>query len=326
MKARKYMYTVGIDLGGTNIAAGICDSDLNLIIKGSVPTMASREPELIVKDMAALVDSLLQKAGISYSEIAYAGIAAPGSVNPETGVVEYSNNIQMSNFPICDIFKTYSKIQKVYIANDANAAALGEALAGAAKGADVSVMITLGTGVGGGVVIGGKIFAGGVNFSGTELGHTVLVSGGRQCTCGRRGCFEAYASASALISMTKEVMTELELKKINSSLFDIASRSGKVSARTAFDAMRAGDPYGKALVDKYIAYLAAGITNIINIFQPEIITIGGGVSNEKETLVAPLREIVSSEQYTRGQAVKTKIAVASLGNDAGIVGAAGLGR
>ena len=185
------MYTVGIDLGGTNIAVGICDENLNIVVKGSVPTLAARDPELIVKDMAALVDSLVEKAGISYSEISYAGIAAPGSVNSDTGVVEYSNNIQMSDFPMCDIFKKYSPIKEVYIANDANAAALGEALAGSAKGAGVALMITLGTGVGGGVIMNGKIFAGGVNFSGTELGHTVLVSGGRQCTCGRRGCWEA---------------------------------------------------------------------------------------------------------------------------------------
>ena len=201
------MYTVGIDLGGTNIAAGICDSNLNIVIKGSVPTKAEREPELIVKDMAALVDSLANEAGIPYSEIEYAGIAAPGSVNPDTGVVEYSNNIRMFDFPICELFKKYSPIKSVYITNDANAAALGEALAGAAKGAGVAVMITLGTGVGGGVVMNGKIFAGGVNYSGTELGHTVIVSGGRQCTCGRRGCWEAYSSATALSNMTKEKMT-----------------------------------------------------------------------------------------------------------------------
>ena len=208
------MYTVGIDLGGTNIAAGICDENLGIVIKGSVPTNAARDNELIVKDMAALVDKLAKEAGISASEISYVGIAAPGSVNSDTGVIEYSNNIQMSNFPMCDIFKKYSPIKEVYIANDANAAALGEALAGAAKGAGVSVMITLGTGVGGGVIMNGKIFAGGINHSGTELGHTVLVSGGRQCTCGRRGCWEAYSSATALSKMTKEKMTELSLKGI----------------------------------------------------------------------------------------------------------------
>ena len=320
------MYTVGIDLGGTNIAAGICDESLNLIIKGSVPTHAHRAPELIVKDMAALVDSLCQKAGISASEISYAGIAAPGSINPSTGVVEYSNNIQMSDFPICEIFKKYSPIKKVYIANDANAAALGEALAGAAKGAEVAVMITLGTGVGGGVVIGGKIFAGGANFSGTELGHTVLVSGGRQCTCGRRGCWEAYSSATALSKMTKEKMTELEYKGIKSLMHGMARPDGSVSARVAFAAMKEGDVYAKQVCDEYIHYLAEGITNMINIFQPNVLCIGGGVCNEKEYLTVPLIEIVERDQYTRTNPNKTKVVTATLGNDAGIIGAASLGR
>ena len=320
------MFTVGIDLGGTNIAAGICDENLNIVVKGSVPTLAARDPELIIKDMAALVDSLIAEAGLSHSDISYAGIAAPGSINPETGVVEYSNNIQMSDFPICDIFRKYSPIKNIYIANDANAAALGEALAGAAKGAGVAVMITLGTGVGGGVIMNGKIFAGGLNHSGTELGHTVLVSGGRQCTCGRRGCFEAYCSASALTDMTKEKMHELKLKGIPSLLFDFAERDGRVSARTAFSAKNGGDKYGAELVNEYIKNLAAGITNIINIFQPETVCIGGGVSGERDNLIIPLAAIVNADQYTRTNKSKTVIKVASLGNNAGIVGAAGLGR
>ena len=320
------MYTVGIDLGGTNIAVGICDSDLNIVIKGSVPTKAEREPELIVKDMAALVDKLASDAGIPYSEIEYVGIAAPGSINSDTGVVEYSNNIQMSDFPICDIFKKYSPLQRVYIANDANAAALGEALAGAAKGAGVAVMITLGTGVGGGVIMNGKIFAGGVNFSGTELGHTVLVSGGRQCTCGRRGCWEAYSSATALSKMTKEKMTELKLKGIPSLMHGMERPDGSVSARVAFSAMKDGDPYAKEVCDEYIHYLAEGITNMINIFQPHVLCIGGGVCNEKEHLTTPLIKIVEQDQYTRNSKSKAKIVTATLGNDAGIIGAASLGR
>ena len=320
------MYTVGVDLGGTNIAVGICDEELNIIIKDSVPTHADRDSELIVKDMADLVSRLAQKAGIPYSEIAYVGIAAPGSINSETGVVEYSNNIKMSDFPMCEIFKKYSPIKEVYIANDANAAALGEALAGAAKGAGVAVMITLGTGVGGGVVIGGKIFAGGVNCCGTELGHTVLVSGGRQCTCGRRGCWEAYSSATALSKMTKEKMTELELKGIPSLMHGMEKPDGSVSARVPFNAMKQGDPYAKEVCDEYIRYLAEGITNMINIFQPHVLCIGGGVCNEKEYLTVPLIEIVERDQYTRTNPNKTKIVTATLGNDAGIIGAASLGR
>ena len=320
------MYTIGVDLGGTNIAVGICDENLNIIEKASVPTGAERSGELIVKDMANLAARLINKRGLSLDDIEYVGIAAPGSINSKTGIVEYANNLPFSDFPIADIFKSFLPVKKVLIANDANAAALAESLVGSAKGTKTSVMITLGTGVGGGVVLDGKIFAGGINESGTELGHVVIQKGGRQCSCGRRGCWETYSSATGLTLSTKEKMTELKLKGIDSLLFSEAEKEGRVSARTAFNAMRGGDKYGKELVDEYIDYLATGITDMINIFQPEVLSIGGGVCNEKEYLTKPLIEIVNKDQYTRGNAHKTKIVTAVLGNDAGIIGAAGLGK
>ena len=318
------MYTIGVDLGGTNIAVGLCDESLKMIDKGSVPTLADREGELIVRDMANLAAEIIKRNGLTVNDIASVGIATPGAANSKTGVVEYANNLPFLNFPIAEIFKKYLPVEKVLIANDANAAALGEALAGAAKGTKNSVMITLGTGVGGGVIIDGKIFDGGINCAGAELGHIVIVAGGRQCSCGRRGCWEAYSSATGLSRMTKEKMNELKLKGISSLLFDEAEKDGKVSARTAFNAMKRGDKHGAMVVDEYIKYLAEGITNIINIFQPEILTIGGGVCNEKEYLTGPLLEIVESEQYTRNNMNKTKVVTAVLGNDAGIIGAAGL--
>ena len=320
------MYTIGVDLGGTNIAVGLCDENLNIIDKGSVPTLADRDGESIVKDMAMLAKSIIEKNGVSLEEVAYVGIATPGTANAKTGVVEYANNLPFLNFPIAEIFKKYLPVKEVLIANDANAAALAEALAGAAKGTKNSVMITLGTGVGGGVIINGKIFDGGVNCAGAELGHIVIVAGGRQCSCGRRGCWEAYSSATGLTNMTKEKMTELKIKNIPSLLFDETEKEGKTSARTAFNAMRGGDVYGAQLVKEYIEYLAEGITNIINIFQPEVLSIGGGVCNEKEYLTKPLIEIVEREQYTRTNPNKAKIVTAVLGNDAGIIGAAGLGK
>ncbi len=320
------MYTIGVDLGGTNIAVGICDEEFNIVDKASVPTLPNREGKLIVKDMAALAKELIDRNNLTLSDIHSVGIAAPGSVDPDNGVVEYSNNIPFKDFPVADIFKEFLPVEHVYVANDANAAALGEALRGAAAGTCSSVMITLGTGVGGGVIIDKKIYAGGVNYAGAELGHTVICVGGRQCSCGRRGCWEAYSSATALTAMTREKMEELELKGIPSLLFDEAEAEGKVSARTAFNAMKRGDKYGQVLVDDYISYLAVGITNMINIFQPEILSIGGGVCNEGDTLVKPLIDIVSCCQYTRNNSNKTKIVIAKLGNDAGIIGAAGLGK
>ena len=235
------MYILGIDLGGTNIAIGLCNEKLEIIDKDSVPTRAEREGEEIVRDMAELCKTLVKRNGLKETDIARVGIAAPGSIDDVNGIVEYSNNIKMQNFPICEIFKKYFPAEKVYIANDANAAALAEDLAGAAKGSRVSLMLTLGTGVGGGVIMNHKIYAGSVNSGGTELGHTVICAGGRHCSCGRRGCLEAYASATALTKMTKEKMEELEIKSIPSKLFEVAEKEGKVSARTAFDAMRLGD-------------------------------------------------------------------------------------
>lgn len=320
------MYTIGIDLGGTNIAVGLCDKNLNIIEKASVPTGAERDGKEIVRDMAALAEKLIKKNGLSLDDIDCVGIATPGSANEDTGVVEYANNLPFRDFPIAMIFQSFLPVKRVLIANDANAAALGEALAGVAKDTKNSVMITLGTGVGGGVIIDGHIFAGGLNFSGTELGHTVICVGGNQCSCGRRGCWEAYSSATALINMTKAKMRELELKGIPSAMFELEKKHGKVSGRTAFDAMRLGDKHATDVVNTYIEYLAAGIANMINIFQPEVLSIGGGISNEKDYLLKPLAELVNLEQYTRDNAVKCKLAIAALGNDAGIIGAAGLGR
>lgn len=320
------MYTIGVDLGGTNIAIGLCDGDLNIIDKGSVPTGADRDGDSIVKDMAALAAAIIERNGLTVADIEYVGIATPGIANSKTGVVEYSCNLPFVNFPLADTFKKYLPVSRVLIENDANAAALAEALSGAAKGTKNSLMITLGTGVGGGIILDGHVYSGGLNCAGAELGHIVIVAGGRQCGCGRRGCWEAYSSATALTNMTKEKMRELELKGIPSLLFDEAKREGKVSARTAFNAMRGGDEHGKRLVDEYIEYLAVGVANMINIFQPEVISIGGGVSNEKSFLTDPLNKIVDKEQYTRNNEVKCRVVTAALGNDAGIVGAAGLGR
>ena len=325
-KAVNAMYTIGIDLGGTNIAVGLCDKELNMIDKGSVPTLANRSGELIIKDMARLTEKIISRNKLTLKDIEYVGIASPGSCDTERGVVEYANNLPFSDFHIADIFKKYLPVERVLVANDANAAALGEALIGAAKGTKSSVMITLGTGVGGGVILDGKIFAGGVNCSGTELGHTVICSGGRQCSCGRRGCWEAYSSATGLTNATRDMMKTLKLKGIPSILFDEEEKDGKVSARTAFNAMRKGDPYAQKIVDEYIFYLAEGITNMINIFQPEVLSIGGGICNEREYLTVPLIKLVEQDQYTRASNKKTRIVTATLGNDAGIIGAAGLGR
>lgn len=318
------MYYVGIDLGGTNIAAGIVDENYNIIVKGSVPTGAEREGELVIKDMGKLCSDLVEKAGISIDEIEYAGIASPGTVKPETGYIEYANNLNFKNFPIADILKKYFPVKRVLVENDANAAAKGEAVAGAAKGVKDAVMITLGTGVGGGIIIDGKVYAG-FNHAGGELGHTVIEYNGRPCSCGRRGCWEAYSSATGLINMTREKIDECKANGRATIMTEMVEKDGKVSGKTAFAAMKQGDAAGAEVVDMYVSYLACGISNMINTFMPKILVIGGGVCNEKEHLLNPLNAKIAGEIYGDDASESTEIKTAILGNDAGIIGAAVLG-
>lgn len=319
------MYYLGIDLGGTNIAAGIVDESYKIIKKKSVPTQAHRDGKEIMKDMAKLCLDLIADCGLTVKDIAYAGIATPGTANSATGVVEYANNLPFKNFPIADLLKEYSGIEKVYIENDANAAAKAEAIAGVAKGAKFSVMITLGTGLGGGIVLDGKVYSG-FNFAGAELGHIVIEKDGKQCTCGRKGCWETYSSATGLTNMTKEAVLEARKQGRKTLIEDLINGDvNNCNARVAFAAMKQGDEVGAEVVDKYISYLACGIANVINIFQPNVLSIGGGVCNEKDNLLVPLKKKVFEETYTKDPSVQTEIKIAELGNDAGIVGAAVLG-
>ena len=313
-------YYVGIDLGGTNIVAGVVDEEYNIIAKASTKTNCPRPDKEIADDMARMALQAVKNAKLTIEDIEWIGVGTPGIANSETGIIEYSNNLGFKDTPMVKyIQETIDK--PVFIENDANAAAYGEFVAGAAKGARNAVCITLGTGVGGGIIIDGKIYSGS-NFAGAEIGHTVIEVDGAQCSCGRKGCFEAYSSATGLIRMTKEAIAEHP----DSIMAKSADDKGKVTARTSFDCMRAGDKYAKAVVDKYIKYLAAGITNTINIFQPDILCIGGGVCNEGDPLLLPMKELVKEEVYTRNSPKNTEIVIAKLGNDAGIIGAAFLGR
>ena len=319
------MYRIGIDLGGTNIAAAIVNNEFQIVKKMSVPTGAERDSSFIMDDMAALCKSVCAEAGIELSEIEAIGIASPGVCNHTDGIVEYSCNLPFRKFHICEELSARLGIDNVHVENDANAAAWGEAVAGAAKGTKNSVMITLGTGVGGGVIINGEVFSGS-NYAGTELGHIVIEVGGRQCGCGRRGCWEAYSSATGLINMTNEKLEECKASGRSTAMTEIAEKYGKVNGRVAFDGYRAGDAAAREVVDTYIEYLASGLASMINIFQPEVLSIGGGISGEGQFLIDLLFPIVDKERYG-GDFVshKTEICIAKLGNDAGIVGAAFLG-
>lgn len=318
------MYRIGIDLGGTNIAAGLVNEKFEIIAKDSTPTLVGRPNLEIVKDIARLSENLCKTAGITLSDVASLGIASPGIVDDETGCVIYANNLDFRNFPILPELKKLLAIPEFHIENDANAAAWGEAIAGAAKGSSCSVMITLGTGVGGGIVDNGQIYKG-FNNAGGELGHIVIRVDGRPCTCGRHGCWEAYSSATGLINMTKEKIAECEQTGRETAMAKIASEKGKVNGRTAFDARRMGDAAATEVVDEYIKYLASGIASMINIFQPEVLSIGGGISNEGQYLLDLLVPRVREQQYGTNLVPLTDIRIAKLRNDAGIIGAAVLG-
>lgn len=319
------MYRIGIDLGGTNIAGGLVDDGNGFLIaeKASVSTGASRSSEEIAADIASLCRRLCDMHGMSLSDVAAIGIATPGIAESATGIVRYSCNLPFRNFPIADTMRQATGVEDVRIENDANAAAWGEAVAGAAKGTHNSVMITLGTGVGGGIIIDDRIYSG-FNGAGAELGHMVIEYGGKRCSCGRRGCWEAYSSATAVISMTKDKLAECDREGRATVMGDLILKKGKISGVTAFDAMRLGDPAGKEIVDMYIGYLACGLTNIVNIFQPEVISLGGGISNEGQSLIDALLPLVGREQYGGGIVKQTELRIAKLGNDAGIIGAAAL--
>ena len=305
-------YYIGIDLGGTNIVAGVVNESYEILAKASVKTNLPRPEQEIAADMAKVTREATEKAGLTMDQIEWIGVGTPGVANSATGIIEYSNNLGFHNTPMVKYLETELG-KPTFIENDANAAAYGEYVAGAAKGAKNAVCITLGTGVGAGIIIDGKIYSGS-NFGGAEVGHTVISVDGPQC----KGCFEVYSSATGLVRMTKEALEahpESTMKE-----------EEHISARTAFNYMRAGDATAKQVVDDYIKYLAAGITNTINIFQPDVLCIGGGVCNEGDPLLVPMKEIVKREVYTRNSEKNTEIVIAALGNDAGIIGAAFLGN
>lgn len=314
-------YYIGIDLGGTNIAAGVVNENHEIIASASVKTESTRGADPIIADMARVAKEAAEKANISMDDIEWVGVGAPGTCIKSTGVIEYSNNLDWYNVPLVEKLSGLLN-KKVFIENDANAAAYGEYVAGSAKDVDISVMVTLGTGVGGGVIINNSIYSG-FNDAGAELGHIVIEMNGRPCTCGRKGCFEAYSSATGLIITTKQAMENDK----SSLMWEICGGDiNKVNGKTSFDAMRKGDKTGKAVVEKYIDELACGITNVINIFQPDLLCIGGGISHEGDNLLKPLTEKVYDEVYTKRGIRNTKIVRAELGNNAGIIGAAMLGN
>lgn len=311
---------IGVDVGGMSVKAGIVDESGKILFKHVVDTGADRTMPEIVHDMATMINDTVKLSGIPVSEISSIGMGIPGVSDQKTGKIVYCTNINLDNAPIADEIHKYLDLP-VYLDNDANVAALAEYYA---LGGDMPcfVAVTLGTGVGGGVILDGKIFSG-FNGIGAELGHIIINENGKECGCGAHGCWEAYASVTALISQTKEAM----MSDKNSLMHQIvAGDLNAVNGKTAFDAAKQGDKTAQAVVETYLNHVGVGLASLINVFQPNIIAIGGAISKEGDYLLNPLKEYCSKNAYGTAFAPKTQLKIASLGNDAGIIGAAMLGK
>ncbi|MDR1939921.1 MAG: ROK family protein [Clostridiales bacterium] len=315
------MYIIGIDIGGMSIKGGVVDgANGTIVCKDSVVTKAAAGIDVLAADTAGLIGALLGKTSLKISDVAGIGIGMPGTVDSKTGRVIYSNNIRLVDAPIVEKLRKYYDNIPIEINNDANAAALGEVRFGESKDYKNIVFITLGTGVGTGLIVDGKLIEGN-NSAGAEGGHMVIRVGGAVCTCGRRGCFEAYASAAALVRQTKAAMQ----KNKDSLMHKLARERNKISGRTAFLAAAEGDKTAAAVVNRYIRYVGEGIVNLANIFRPDVVLIGGGVSNEGDALILPLQEFMDNYCFgIKNGNPRVLVKKASLTNDAGIFGAASL--
>ncbi len=314
---------IGIDLGGSNVAAALVGDGGEILYRYAAKTDRGSAAS-VIRGLADAVVGIERACSLSNDDIGSIGVACPGSVDRDRGVVDFSANLPFSGDDVAGGLSSLTGVDRgrIKLSNDADAAALGEYHFGAGRGVREFLMITIGTGIGSGYINDGKILTG-FNHAGGELGHTVIVYDGEPCACGRRGCAEQYCSAPALARQTRAAVAESEAAGVHTVMSDIAARDGKFSARTPFRAAELGDEAAVAVVDRYVSYLACAIANFINIFQPEVLAVGGGVSNEGERLLAPLRDRVDAEIYGNGASgARTRIVRAALGNDAGIVGAA----
>jgi glucokinase len=313
------MQAIGIDIGGTSFKFGLVNDKGQLSAADSYPVDYSKSQEYLIEELGRKINEFLEKNKLSKEQIKGIGIGCPGSISTTTGCCDYSNNLHWSHLNVCRIITGITGIESK-ISNDANVACLGETKFGAGKNHANSVMLTLGTGVGSGIVINGRLFEGN-DGKGAELGHEVIKVGGRKCTCGRRGCLEAYASATALIRDTKSAME----KDKKSLMWEEAKGSLKnVDGTTAFQSSKKGDISANKVIDKYVFYLSQGMLNICSVFRPDCIILGGGISNQKDYLIKKIVSLLEKDHYGFGIGPKVEVLTAQLGNKAGIIGAASL--
>jgi glucokinase len=314
------MYYIGVDLGGTGIKAGVVDEKGVILAKASCPTGVERGHAAVIRDMAALCGEAAEKSGISMDEVKAVGIGIPGIFDPATNLVPFCTNLQWHQVPILDEMHKYLD-KPIYVGNDATVAGLAESVAGVSSDVKNSVFITLGTGVGGGVVMDGKVFSGPHGIA-TEVGHMITVAGGEMCTCGNRGCWERYASATAIIREGRKCAEanpqSAIAKAVNGDLDEI-------TAKLVIDLAKDGDPDAMKIFDEYVYHLCVGLVNLINVYDPEVIALGGGVSHSGEFLINAVREKLPEMVFFKTMPY-ARVELAQLGNDAGIIGAAMLGK
>lgn len=309
------MISIGIDLGGTAIKAGLVDGTGTILIKGSRPTGAKRGHEAVIRDMAELALDMMRRYGASLDDIDSVGIGIPGVID-ESGVVPFLTNLSWRDVPLIRLFRALID-KPVYVENDATIAGFAESIVGASAGTRISAFVTLGTGVGVGIVIGGAPFSGAHGVGG-EIGHTIIQMGGELCTCGNRGCWERYASASAMIRMGRERMA---LNPQGMIAQKAAQDPENVTAKLVMDCAKAGDAGALDVFDEYVRYLAAGLVNLINVYDPEIIALGGGLSAAGDFLLEAVRKKLPELIFYKTMPY-ARVELATLGNDAGLIGAA----
>lgn len=311
------MYYIGIDVGGTNLKAGLVNGNGEILAVARTPLGAFQGPEWFAETLAGLAQEVMAQKDVSVQEIGWVGIGIPGAVSG--GRILYTANIPMTNVPLEQLFRRHLDIP-VLLGNDADCAAVAEWTCGAGRGMKNFLVATLGTGLGGGMILNGRLHTG--MGAGGEIGHIVICEGGAPCNCGRRGCWEVYASATGLIRLTLEAM-----EKHPESLLHTLAAESEVEGRTAFLAAERGDETALAVCTDYARYLASGLVSMINVLHPEAVALGGGVAAAPdELLLNPVREIVARECYARHTNQVPHILRAEMGNDAGIIGAALLGR
>lgn len=311
------MKIIGVDIGGTSIKTGVVNEKGEIISKFVIKIVKGEEQVYTINKLADQINKHISEN--NYNDIIGIGIGCPGAINSELGRCDYSPNLKWENLNICQIISEKCNLP-CKITNDANAAILGEVKFGIAKNYKNVVMLTLGTGVGGGLYLDDKLFEGNEG-KGAELGHALFEYNGRLCGCGRKGCFEAYGSATALINDTKKMMEEHH----DTKMWDFVEHDiNKVDGRTAFETSKLGDEYAKKVVDQYTSFLAQGILSFVNVFRPQAIILGGGVCAQKDYLINPIKKILEKENYGLKNTPPVEILIAKLGNDAGILGAAAL--